>query len=90
MKGHIVVNGLEIPVTDVALRSSKICLTCEVAGPLAPFGGEVTLTVFGEDGTGLCQADCAELAWPRVLQGEVLTVRVNIQANACFESIQAV
>jgi hypothetical protein len=80
--GTAVIRGIRVPVTGVSLRESRIFLSCTLRGPVpAVSGGPVT--IFGADGTGICQGDCDGLSWPEVGPDEMLMVSIDMRMEMC-------
>lgn len=86
--GHAVVNGLHIPVTGVSLRQGMVVFQCTLAGPVAPMDG-AAVTIFGEDGRGICQGNCDDVRWRRVLQGESLLLEIRMIMDRCYGDADA-
>jgi hypothetical protein len=72
-KGTVVITGHRYAVTDVRLRDGKIVVLASGPGPQPERHGVYPCTLFGEDGTGIYQADL-QLDHPACGKGDVLTV----------------
>ena len=83
MSGYIVVRGVQFPVTGIRLAQGKVILACTVPGPVAAYDAVTPVTVFGEDGLGVCQGDCL-LQWLEVGPGDTLQVQVLLAMNRCY------
>lgn len=83
MKGAAVIDGIRLPVTDVRLRGGRMVFWCTVAGPVRAVDGVFAVTVFGEDGTGICQGDCA-VRWCDVGPEESLAFRIGLRMDECW------
>lgn len=81
--GHAVVNGLHIPITGIRLCRSMVVLQCTLNGPVAPMDG-AAVTIFGEDGTGICQGSCEDVRWPRVPSGGHLVLELRMTMDRCY------
>lgn len=73
--GMIVVNGVRVPVTGLALRGGQLELTGRLPGPQPAAEGPVT--VFGADGRGVAQG--GHIAWKEVGPSDVLEVSVGMR-----------
>lgn len=83
MIGHAVIEGIRVPVTRVSLRDGGLILWCTLTGPLPPVDGG-TVTIFGEDGAGICQGYCKDVRWKDVRTGDVLHVKISMQVGYCY------
>jgi len=83
VKGYVAAGGIRIPVTEISLRESRLTLRCALAGPAQEFSGGA-VTIFGEDGSGICQGYCDDLRWREVAEGEALEVTINMQMERCL------
>jgi hypothetical protein len=81
--GHAVVEGIRLPILEIRLRDSGMDLWCHLDGPVAAAEGG-TVTVFGEDGTGICQGRCDSARWRAVGPGETLTVKLEMKMTCCY------
>ncbi len=80
--GYVIVDGLRLPVTGVSLRGGLIIFRTRVHGPVPPRDAAGTLTVFGEDDLGVCQADI-EVTWGTVGPADVLAFDVVLRMENC-------
>jgi hypothetical protein len=73
--GSVVIDGYDYPITRLRLRDGKLLITAVHHGPVPPCAGKPA-TVFGEDGTGICQSWVVDL--PAGITGTV-TVELPLQ-----------
>ena len=71
--GHIVCEGIEVPILAIRLRVGGVCIVAGRRGPVPAVSGPVT--IFGEDGQGVGQG--GQLSWDEAGDGELLTVRIT-------------
>lgn len=70
-RGHVVIGGCRLEIECIALIAGKIRVTASAPGPLRAGNGYVTL--FGEDGRGVCQgADMT--SWPEISAADHLAL----------------
>jgi hypothetical protein len=81
--GHAVVEGIRLPILEIRLRDGGMDLRCHLEGPVSAVEGGA-VTVFGEDGTGICQGRCDGARWQAVGPGETLTVRLEMKITWCY------
>lgn len=88
MTGYVVADGRRFPITEIRLAGGTMALTCTVRGPVPSYSGTGPVTVFGEDGIGVCQGDCA-LSWCEVLPHETLTLHISMAMETCYGDAEA-
>jgi hypothetical protein len=86
--GHALIEGISVPVTEVSLRGGGIVFKCVLTGPVAAVEGGA-VTIFGEDGTGICQGYCGDVSWIAVAPGETLMVKVEMKMDRCYGDAEA-
>lgn len=86
--GHVVVDGIRLPIDSMALHGGKLVLTCAVRGPLpARQGGAVT--VFGDDGGGVAQG-YSNVSWAEVGPSQVLSCEITMGFESCHGDAETV
>jgi hypothetical protein len=83
VKGHVVVSGARIPVTEITLRGGSLHLECTARGPLPASDGTCAVTVFGEDGTGVGQGYC-DVTWEEVGACDTLALSIAMTFERCY------
>lgn len=80
--GHIVCEGITVPIKKVEIWGGEIRITASRWGPVpAAKGGPVT--IFGSDGLGLCQGSF--LSWPEVRDGDRLVTTLGLRMDVIYE-----
>lgn len=82
------IEGTRLPVAEVSLRGGQVVFQCMLQGPVTAVDGGA-VTIFGEDGLGICQGYCEEVRWKDVALGEVLMVYVAMRMDSCYGSAEA-
>lgn len=75
------VDGHRLGISSITLRGGKIVLTCTAKGPLPACDGGA-ITVFGEDGAGVCQG-YSVFAWSEISPYEMLSFNVAVGFESC-------
>ena len=81
--GHAVIDGLRMPITGMSLQNGMIVFWASMQGPMAASGGIRPVTIFGEDGLGICQGDVS-LSWPDLSKREVLKLSITMTMKQCY------
>lgn len=79
--GHIVCEGITVPVARVELYGGEIVITATRPGPVpAVEGGPVA--IFGSDGRGICQG--GSLSWQAARDGDLLEAKVWLRMDKVY------
>jgi hypothetical protein len=89
VSGYVVLLGRRLPVMEMRLAHGRICLSCSIRGPVPAYDGTIPVTVFGEDGIGVCQGDCA-FSWPEAGPHDTFILNVEMCMNRCFGDAEAI
>jgi hypothetical protein len=81
-------SGVRVPIVAIRLLGGKMHLTCMAAGPLPASSEACAVTVFGEDGAGVCQGYCG-VTWREAGPLDTLTLRIALDMARCYGDAEA-